>query len=249
MWSFLRERVEGLGDARTPVAVASQAPIASGLSSSTALIMAIFDVYAPQVARRERVRWAYEFEFAFCNGGGMDQLAIDLGGVTCFDGRATGLPGVAGHAPFPEEWSLVVVDSRAPKSTPDHIRNVRAQQARNDPELAAYVRRCDDATRAAWQAIGRRDLPALSEAMTEAHRAMRDHQRMSTSLLERLRLLARDATGLAMKLSGAGGGGALVGVCPTVDAASTAEAIRDAYRVDASAAAVLITAAAPPSHS
>ncbi|GGN76592.1 hypothetical protein GCM10010112_48890 [Actinoplanes lobatus] len=249
VWDFLRPRVEHLAPAPTPVRVSSQAPIASGLSSSTALIMAIFDVYAPHAPRSDRVRWAYEFEFAFCNGGGMDQLAIDLGGVTCFEGRPTGLPRVAGHVAFPGEWALIIVDSRSPKSTPDHIRNVRAQQQGKDPELAAYIRRCDVATDVAWAAIGRRDLRALGEAMTEAHRAMRDHQRMSTPLLEGLRALAGDAGGLAMKVTGAGGGGALVGVCRAEDAPSVAEAIRDAYRADGSAAVVLETVAAPPNHS
>ncbi|WP_430784598.1 hypothetical protein [Actinoplanes sp. G11-F43] len=245
VWSFLHPD----DGPPAPVTVDTRAPIASGLSSSTALIMALFDVYAPDATRADRVRWAYEFEFAFCNGGGMDQLAIDLGGVTRFDGRPAGLPAVTGHTTFPSEWAVIVVDSRSPKSTPGHIRDVRAQQHRDDPELAAYIRRCDTATTVAWDAIIRRDLPALGAAMTEAHRAMRDHQRMSTPVLERLRALARGTAGLPLKVSGAGGGGALTGICRADDASSIAEAVARAYRADGSPAEVLVTGATPPRHS
>jgi galactokinase len=65
--------------------------------------------------------------------------------------------------------------------------------------------------------------------MTEAHQAMRDLQKMSTPLIEQLRSLARSAAVLPLKISGAGGGGALVGVCPASDAAAIAEALRGAY--------------------
>jgi galactokinase len=80
-----------------------------------------------------------------------------------------------------------------------------------------------------WEAIRARHLRALTEAMTEAHRAMRDLQKMSTPLIEQLRALARSAAGLLLKISGAGGGGALIGVCPASDAPAIAEALRGAY--------------------
>ncbi|WP_198153848.1 GHMP family kinase ATP-binding protein [Catenuloplanes japonicus] len=247
IWAFLRERVRGLADAPPPVEISGEAPAASGLSSSTAMILALFDAFAPETGRADRVRWAYEFEFAFCHGGGMDQIAIDRGGVTFFAGRGTGLPDLIGHTAFPPEWSVIVVDSRDPKSTPDHIRLVRAQQAADDPALHAYRRRCDRASATAWSALGARDLPALHDAMTEAHGAMRDLQRMSTPRLERLRTLAADAAGLPLKVSGAGGGGALVGVCRTPDLAAVADALRAAYRADASPAVVLTPSPCPPS--
>jgi galactokinase len=65
--------------------------------------------------------------------------------------------------------------------------------------------------------------------MTDAHRAMRDLQKMSIPLIEQLRSLARSAAGLPLKISGAGGGGALIGVCPATDAAAIAESLRAAY--------------------
>lgn len=148
----------------------------------------------------------------------MDQLAIALGGTTLFQGRATGLPDVLDHADFPAEWSLIVVDSGTPKFTPDHIRSVRAQCVAGDRVLAEYVERADAASGLVWEAIRVRHLTALTDAMTAAHRAMRDLQNMSTPLLEHLRALAHTVVGLPLKVSGAGGGGALVGVCLEADA-------------------------------
>jgi galactokinase len=235
IWRFLGERIPGLAPGPPPVRVRSQAPFASGLASSTALILALFEAFVAEISTVAAVpsevvvQWAYEFEFAICNGGGMDHLAIARGGATLFDGRPSGLPELVDHVDFPAEWALIVVDSGTPKSTPHHIRSVRAQYAASDPVLAEYIERSDAASGQVWEAIRVRHLRALTDAMTDAHRAMRDLQKMSTPLIEQLRSLARGAAGLPLKISGAGGGGALVGVCSASDAAAIAEVLRGAY--------------------
>lgn len=236
IWWFLGERIPGLARDPPPVRVWSEAPCASGLASSTALILALFEAFIAVITTASPapldviVQWAYEFEFAICNGGGMDHLAIARGGATLFDGRLSGLPELIDHVDFPAEWSLVVVDSGTPKSTPHHIRSVRAQYAASDPVLAEYIERSNAASGRVWEAICARRLRALTDAMTDAHRAMRDLQKMSTPLIEQLRSLARNAAGLPLKISGAGGGGALIGVCPATEAAAIAESLRAAYR-------------------
>jgi len=251
IWRFLRERIVGLAPDPPAVSVSSQAPSASGLSSSTAVILALFEAFvaatpaAGPIDRSVLIRWAYEFEFAICDGGGMDHLAIALGGATLIQGRPHGLPDVLDHVDFPPEWSLVVVDSGTPKSTPHHIKSVRAQQRAGDRVLAEYVERSDAASVQIWDAIHGRQLTALTTAMSDAHRAMRDLQRMSTPLLERLCSLARDAAGLSLKLSGAGGGGALVGVCRAVDAARIAQDLRAAYRTVGPGVQVIIAGSVP----
>jgi mevalonate kinase len=254
IWSFVGDRIPGLAPVAPPVRVSSEAPSASGLSTSTALILALFEGFvaaiptAPPVPLKVLVEWAYEFEFAICNGGGMDQLAIALGGTTLFQGRATGLPEVLDHTDFPAEWSVIVVDSGTPKSTPDHIRSVRAQHAAGDRVLAEYVERSDAASALVWEAIRAGRLTALTDAMTAAHRAMRDLQNMSTPLLERVRALARTVVGLPLKVSGAGGGGALVGVCAATEAGKTAASLRATYR-DAQPGVQVIVAGSVASHS
>ncbi|WP_102924963.1 mevalonate kinase family protein [Streptomyces noursei] len=240
VWTFLRRRLPGLGPRPPAVTARSEAPAASGLSSSTALIVALFRAFTEaavpvagdaggwSVPARTLAQWAYEFEFAIFNGGGMDHLAVIAGGLLLLDGRTTGLPEIVRRADFPDEWAVVVLDSATRKDTSDHIRSVRAQLAAGDAKLAAYRDRTDAASAAVWEAVRGRDLSALGVAMSRAHRAMRDLQGMSTPLLEELRSLALRAADLPLKLSGAGGGGALVGVCPAADQAEVVARLRRA---------------------
>ncbi|MFJ7199499.1 MULTISPECIES: mevalonate kinase [unclassified Streptomyces] len=251
VWAFLRERLPGLGPRPPAVTVRSEAPAASGLSSSTARIVALFRAFADASLSGRSVddatitQWAYEFEFAVFNGGGMDHLAVVEGGALLLDGREHGLPAVRDRLEFPEEWRVVVVDSGTRKDTGHHIRDVRAQLAAGDPALAAYRSTADAASGRVWEALRRRDLAALGAAMTCAHEAMRDHQRMSTPLLEELRTVALRSAGLPLKLSGAGGGGALVGVCPADGVAGTVDRLARALRVSHPGARVVPTTAAP----
>ncbi|MGV9314115.1 GHMP family kinase ATP-binding protein [Streptomyces sp. NPDC003691] len=237
VWDFLRARLDGLPPRPPATTVTSEAPAASGLSSSTALIVGLFLAYtgaavpAPDsVPVATLARWAYEFEFAHFNGGGMDHLAVIEGGALLLEGRPTGLPAVTERSAFPADWAVLVLDSASRKDTSDHIRTVRAQLRDGDPALAAYLKEADAASGEAWAAIRAGELGALAQAMDRAHTTMRDHQRMSTPLLESLRALALRTTGLTLKLSGAGGGGALVGVCRAADAEETAAALRAALR-------------------
>ncbi|MFE4519355.1 hypothetical protein ACFRMQ_34835, partial [Kitasatospora sp. NPDC056783] len=152
VWAFLRERLPGLAASPPAVRVHSEAPAASGLSSSTALIVALFRAFAEagspdgeRVPHDSIVQWAYEFEFERFNGGGMDHLAVAEGGALLIDGRERGLPVVLERLEFPEDWRVVVVDSGTRKNTGDHIRTVRAQLAGGDPALAAYRAEADRA--------------------------------------------------------------------------------------------------------
>ncbi|MGW1372943.1 GHMP family kinase ATP-binding protein [Streptomyces sp. NPDC002446] len=250
VWAFLRRRLSGLGPRPPAVRVRSQAPAASGLSSSTALIVALFRAFtdacgpAAGVDARTLAQWAYEFEFAVFHGGGMDHLAVIAGGALLLDGRTAGLPEIRERAEFPRDWAVVVVDSATKKDTGDHIRVVRDQLAAGDDRLALYVERCDAASAAVWDAVHRSDLTALGAAMSEAHDAMRDLQGMSTPLLEELRALALRSAGLPLKLSGAGGGGALVGVCPAADRARIVARLRQALHRSHPRARVILTRAA-----
>lgn len=235
VWEYLRARLPGLPRRAPAVRVGSDAPAASGLSSSTALIVALFEAYLDAHGRLAEVgvetvtQWAYAFEFAVFNGGGMDQMAVIEGGALLLEGRPTGLPVLRERAAFPADWTVLVVDSATAKSTGDHIRVVRAQLADGDPKLADYMATADAASQEVWKALGARDLTALGAAMGRAHVAMRDFQAMSTPFLETLRDLARDRVGLPLKLSGAGGGGALVGVCPAEEGDATAARLRAAF--------------------
>lgn len=255
VWTFLQVRLTGVGPPPAAV-VSSRAPAASGLSSSTALIVGLFRAcleylshgparVADHVPVRTLAQWTYEFEFEICHGGGMDQLSVILGGALLVDGMPTGLPVVRGRLDFPDDWAVVVVDSATTKSTTDHIRTVRTQAAAGDPRLSDYLASADHASGAAWQAICDGDLPALQAAMRQAHGAMRDIQGMSTPLLEDVRRLALNTSGLRLKISGAGGGGSLVGICPEPDADHLVRRLRRCYRAAHPEVRVLRTHATP----
>ncbi|MER7046572.1 mevalonate kinase family protein [Streptomyces jumonjinensis] len=250
VWGFLRGRIPGLGPNPPVLNVHSDAPAASGLSSSTALIVALFQAYtdafapSPGIPVATLAQWAYEFEFAHFNGGGMDHLAVIEGDALLLEGRPTGLPAVLERRAFPDDWAVVVVDSATRKDTSDHIRVVRAQLAGRDPALAAYLKEADQASADVWEAMGAGDLDGVGDAMDRAHNAMRDHQGMSTPVLEDLREAALRSAGLRLKLSGAGGGGALVGVCRAADQEPIATALRQALGELRPAARVLTTRAA-----
>ncbi|MGG7569550.1 mevalonate kinase family protein [Streptomyces sirii] len=252
VWAFLRERLPGLAPRPPAVTVRSDAPAASGLSSSTALIVALFRAFADACVpagqaldRTTLTQWAYEFEFAVFHGGGMDQVAVVEGGALLLDGRTRGLPAVRDRLEFPGNWAVVVVDSGVRKDTGSHIRAVRAQLAARDPALAAYRARVDEASGAVWEALHGHDHQALGAAMSSAHEAMRDLQRMSVPLLEEVRTVALRFAGLPLKLSGAGGGGALVGVCPVAEERETVDRLRRAL-CDAVPGARVIPARAAP---
>ncbi|GAA2264788.1 hypothetical protein GCM10010145_43850 [Streptomyces ruber] len=250
VWAFLRGRLPGLAVTPPAVTVRSDVPAASGLSSSTALIVGLFRAFtdacvpAPGVPAHTLAQWAYEFEFARFHGGGMDQLAVLAGEALLLRGRPVGLPGVLERRVFPRDWCVVVVDSATRKDTRGHIRALRARVAAGDPRPAAYRVRADAASAAVWQALCAHDLPALRAAMSRAHAAMRDLQGMSTPLLEALRERALRSVGLPLKLSGAGGGGALVGVCPAAGRHELARRLRLALRSDFPGARVILTRAA-----
>lgn len=250
VWAFLRERLPGLAPRPPAVTVRSDAPAASGLSSSTALIVALFRAFTEAggppagIPDRTLAQWAYEFEFAIFNGGGMDHLAVVEGGALLLEGRTSGLPAISDRLEFPEEWTVIVVDSGTRKDTGGHIRSVRAQLTAHDPDLATYRVRADEASKAVWEALRQRDHLALGAAMSRAHDAMRDFQRMSTPLLEEVRGVALRSAGLPLKLSGAGGGGALVGVCPVAEEPRTVQQLRGALRAACPRARVIPARAA-----
>ena len=197
------------------ISLSQQAPAASGLASSTALLMCLLqvlhtDASGSPMPRSTLIELAYETERKCTHGGGMDQLSIARGGVTLTSGNRNGLPAVDGSAPWPGEWGLILVDSGIPKHTPTHIRDVRRQLERGDDRLSRYMADVDDCSIRAWQAIVLGNFAQLCDAVNAAHEAMRDLQGMSTIELEELRSTALGSGCAAVKLTGAGGGGALV---------------------------------------
>lgn len=78
------------------------------------------------------------------------------------------------------------------------------------------------------------------------HATMRDHQRMSTALLEELRDAALAVGFAGVKVTGAGGGGALIALAPAAATPELVERLRGALRPRHADADVLHVAATRP---
>ena len=226
------------------ISVEQSAPAASGLATSSALVMCLLQLAREScgeeaLSREEAIETAYELERMKANGGGMDQLCIGHGGAFLLQGRSNGVPSVVERAPWPEEWCFVVVDSGVGKHSPTHIAEVRRRLELGDPSLRRYVEIADRCATDVWTAIRDRNLADIKALLDRAHCAMRDYQRTSTQHLERLRALALDCGCGGLKLSGAGGGGVLFTVSTVKEAPQVVEVLQSALRSEGGSARVL----------
>jgi mevalonate kinase len=211
-------RNRGLGgDDPPPLMVTAAAPPGSGLSTSSSLIIALVRACSeliglPEPTPEELVETSYEIEYEMDHGGGMDQTTIVHGGALLMDGRRDGVPHIAGSMDWPAAIGLAVIASGQPKDNLAHLRDVRRRLAADDPRLERYMLDADVAARRVWDALAAADVCAVAAAVNDAHASMRDKQGMSTPLLETLRDLALEAGFHGAKITGAGGGGALIAV-------------------------------------
>lgn len=231
------------------LAIGQSAPTASGLATSSALVMCLLQLTrescgAEAFSREEVIETAYELERLEANGGGMDQLCIGHGGAFLLQGRSDGLPNVVDRVPWPDDWCFVIVDSGIRKHSPTHIAEVRRRLRVGDPTLRRYVEIADECAVEMWSAIRDANLAEIKALLDHAHGAMRDHQRTSTAQLERLRAVARDCGCHGLKLSGAGGGGALFTISTAQEAPGIASELELALRAEKKSAARVISARA-----
>ncbi|MEV0279770.1 hypothetical protein AB0I22_25735 [Streptomyces sp. NPDC050610] len=248
VWNSMRHRLPYLDARRPAITIDASAPLASGLSSSSSLIIGLFRTFAQhldlELDGATLLQWAYDHEYEIYHGGGMDQTAIIAGGTTLTEGRDGSVPVLMACAPFPDAWKIVVIDSATPKSTSRHLADVRRQHALGDPELQRYIAAADRCAAQAWAAVASADLALLGEAMDDAHTAMRDIQHMSSEVLEHMRRTARRAVDLPVKITGAGGGGSMIGICRAQDAAEISDVLSRRLHEDYPHARVLLADAA-----
>ncbi|ANW22374.1 hypothetical protein I3J09_30655 (plasmid) [Streptomyces clavuligerus] len=250
VWNHMRRSLPGPTVTRRPaVSVDASAPLASGLSSSSSLVIGLLRAFARylgvEVDGAALLEWSYTYEYEIYHGGGMDQTSIIAGGAVRTEGRDGSVPVLTGCVPFPEEWRIVVVDSATPKSTVRHLADVRRQSQEGDRRLDDYITAADRCAAQVWSAIADSDLTLLGSAMEQAHTAMRDIQHMSSSVLEDIRQITRRTVGLPLKVTGAGGGGSMIGVCPRGDAGEIQRSLSRSLKEAYPRAQVLIADAVP----
>lgn len=207
----LATRLLGLGPCQFEVVIEGDLPVGMGLGSSAALAVALLRALAASAARApsddELAAHAHEIERLFHGTpSGVDSTASTYGGVLWFE---AGPPVRYERLLLPAPLPIVVALSKTPHATSQTVGSLRERAARA-PEVyqpvfvavAALV----TAARAALFADDRAGLGAL---MTMNHGLLRACG-VSTPELDGLVEAALAAGALGAKLTGAGGGGAVL---------------------------------------
>lgn len=222
--------------------VAADLPAASGLSSSSALVvaagctlLAASDQLGELTDTRRRdlaTAFAEAERYVGTRGGGMDQAA-SVGGVSGHAVRITFDPLHWRPIPLPEELGVIVAHTgvRAEKSGAALSRYNAIREGFTLPEIAAHIEsekaRVDAFVRLVESWDNHPDSAvALGRLVDESHASLRDRLNVSHPALEFLTRAAHEAGALGARLTGAGFGGSVVAIARKNDA----EAIRDALR-------------------
>jgi galactokinase len=219
--------------------ITSDLPAAAGLSSSSALIVAVTlgllraNGYNPTFEELMEVLPDGE-QFVGTRGGGMDHAA-SLGSRAGCASLIGFNPVTVRHVPIPRDWTVLVANSgvRAEKSGPareeyNARRNATVSarekagrgEALTDLESFVYEHVTGEARRVseAVCAMERGDIAAFGRALVESHASLRDRLRVSLPQLDELVGTAMDGGALGARLTGAGFGGCVVVLTRRADA-------------------------------
>jgi galactokinase len=196
--------------------VTSDLPAASGLSSSTALLVAF------SLALLRANGWSASFaelmeilpdgeHFVGTRGGGMDHAAA-LASCAGHASLVTFHPPAVRHVPIPADWTFLIADSgvRAEKSG---AARERYNAVRTSPGAAAHVAAESARVEAAVAAMRAGDAAAFGRLLLESHASLRDGLGVSHGELDRIVECATRAGAFGARLTGAGFGGSAVVFC------------------------------------
>jgi len=208
----------GLDAADLPLAleVETELPAGAGLGSSAALAVAIVRAVAAVLGRSldadEVAAVANRAERQFhSNPSGVDVALASHGGIGLFR-RGVGLE-LLDVAPL----TVAIGLSGEPRSTATMVGRV-TEALRRDPAAAARLAGLGAASLRGAEALQRGDLAALGGLMSAAHAELAALG-VSSAGLDDLVRLAGQAGALGAKLTGAGGGGAVLALAPGGEAA------------------------------
>lgn len=211
-------------EAGVNVKIESSIPIAAGLGSSAAVaaavVVAVSRLLDVELSREEVFRIAYETErFVHGTPSGIDPAISTYGGVLLFrKDRGFKSLNVEGDIP------LVVGDTGMKRSTGRLVAMVRERRGQFPSIIDPVIKTGGKIALRAVKSLEKGDLEALGELMNINH-ALLYAIGVSNEPLERLVYSARKAGALGAKLTGAGGGGCMVALCPAEKLEEVAEAI------------------------
>ena len=222
VYARMRDQIDHGFEAR----VTSEIPIAAGLSSSAALIIATIralgEEYAIPMNAADTAELAFQIESRdlAVECGRMDQYAIAFGGVTYIntsdDARVERLP--SDSIPF------VVADTQEQHDTTELQVWLRKRIDAREKSLLGSLDRVVELVQRGREAIVRGQSAELG-ALMNRQQVEENLMGTSTDRLEAFCRLARGAGALGAKQMGAGGGGCVIALCP----AGQTQAIREAF--------------------
>jgi mevalonate kinase len=186
------------------VEITSEIPLGSGLGSSAALGVALARAFKPGCSAEEAARLAMHLERAVHGKpSGVDPAASAHGGIIFFEkGRVERVRGSA---------SICVLQSGVERGTRTTVLGL-AERRETDPVIDRSIRSLGELARQGRALLELRDLEGLGRAFDAAHSYLRDGLQVSCPELERAVESLRRAGALGAKLTGAGGGGAAIGL-------------------------------------
>lgn len=239
--------------------VTSDLPEASGLSSSSAVIVATGLAMLAASRQLESLTDTRRLELAAqladaeryvgTSGGGMDQAA-SLGGRTGCALRIDFDPLRWRAVPFPEPLRLIVAHTgvRAEKSGAAQARYNDIRASRHQPEVAEHVRTETERVDQLEAALVAGDAAACGALMDASHASLRDRLRVSHPALDALVNVARDTGAYGARMTGAGFGGSIVALADRGSASSILAALHQAQRKMPDAEPAFIAQPGPGAH-
>lgn len=195
------------------ITLQTEIPARAGLGSSAAMAVAVARAIAPWVGAADdqaAIAAAVAAAETVFHGtpSGVDAAAASHGGVGVFIMGQGWTPALV-RQPI----KLCIGLSGQPRRTSDLVESV-ALLARRAPVVRKVIDALGEVTRAGLEALALGDIDSLGRLFDVAH-GMLAGLRLSTFELERLIHGARSAGALGAKLTGAGGGGAVIALAPS----------------------------------
>lgn len=221
----------GLGSAHFSIHVAARLPRGMGLGSSAAvavaLTRAISDAIGLNIDNERISTIAFECEkLAHGTPSGVDNALATFAEPMLFCKDSTPQMEPLSLTEFPP---IVIASGDEVGLTSEQVAGVRARRERAPERYDAIFDEIDRISLAGVELLRSRNYRELGLAMNVCHGLLNAIE-VSTPGLERMVMLARQAGAVGAKLTGGGGGGSIIALCPaTID--SVQQALRQAgYR-------------------